>query len=355
MEQSIPQNVTDKLSAKTVARVVDLCCGMGGLSVAAREMGMQVVAGVDINPNAMRTFTKNFPETVGITGSVWSRTVLEQCRALLYRAGDVDGLTVLLSGPPCQGFSAAGSRDPMDKRNDILIAVAHAIAKIKPDCAVIENVSTVLAEKHSERLTTFKKILTRAGYYIEKKVLDSSEYGVPQKRIRAFFFITRSQLNPLLIDDLLARHKVPLITTREALDGLPTPNVRPDLYNDEAEIQGPTNHFAMRHSKRVIEKIAAIQPGTGPMSYRRLHPIRPANTLFSGHRAPPAHFDEPRSITVREAARLQGFLDTFRVYGPFGSQMEQVTNAVPPPLARAVLDVLLQLSTNGGSENGFGH
>jgi site-specific DNA-cytosine methylase len=63
------------------ARVVDLCCGMGGLSVAAREMGMRVVAGVDVNPSAMRTFSRNFPEAEAIEGSVRSGPVLERCRA----------------------------------------------------------------------------------------------------------------------------------------------------------------------------------------------------------------------------------------------------------------------------------
>lgn len=310
-------------------RVVDLCCGMGGLSVAAREMGMRVVAGVDVNPSAIRTFSRNFPEAEAIEGSVRSRTVLERCRALL--DGDGDGLSVVLSGPPCQGFSAAGSRDPKDRRNGVLVAVARTIAKIRPDCAVIENVSTVLAEKHGDRLESFREVLAEAGYHVEKKVLDSSEYGVPQKRKRAFFLVTRRPLDPERINDLLARHKVPPVTTREALKGLPTPVVRPDTYDDEAEVEGPANHYAMRHSKPVMDKIAAIPPGTGPMSYRRLHPTKPANTLFSGHRAPPAHFDEPRSITVREAARLQRFPDAFRVYGSFASQMEQAPRIVRRP------------------------
>lgn len=129
-----------------------------------------------------------------------------------------------------------------------------------------------------------------------------------------------------IIQSVPSPSKVPPVTTREALQGLPTPAVRPDIYDDEVEIEGLANHFAMRHSKSVMDKIAAIPPGTGPMSYRRLHPTKPANTLFSGHRAPPAHFEEPRSITVREATRLQGFPDTFRVYGTFAKQMEQVTN-----------------------------
>jgi len=306
---------------------------------------MQVVAGLDVNPSALRTFARNFPEAEAIEGSVQSRTVLEHCRALL----DANALCVriVLSGPPCQGFSAAGSRDPKDRRNKVLVAVAHAITRIQPDCALIENVSTVLADKHGDRLENFKQVLANGNYYVQEVLLDASEFGVPQKRKRAFFFVTRQLLDFDHVLELLARHKVAPITTRDALCGLPSPVVRPDSYDDEAEMKGPANHFAMQHSKRVMEKIAAIPPGTGPMSYRRLHPVRLANTLFSGHRAPPAHFDEPRSITVREAARLQGFPDTFRVYGSFANQMEQVTNAVPPPLARAVLSVLVEATELG--------
>lgn len=111
---------------------------------------MTVVAGVDVNPSAMRTFSRNFPEAETIEGSVGARSVVERCRGLL--AGDGDSLSIVLSGPPCQGFSAAGSRDPKDRRNGVLVAVARAIAKIQPDCALIENVSTVLAEKHGDRL-----------------------------------------------------------------------------------------------------------------------------------------------------------------------------------------------------------
>ena len=78
---------TSECSAAANARVVDLCCGMGGLSVAARELGMTVVAGVDVNPSALRTFSRNFPEAEAIEGSVRSGTVLEQCRALLVGRG----------------------------------------------------------------------------------------------------------------------------------------------------------------------------------------------------------------------------------------------------------------------------
>ena len=323
--------------------VADLCCGMGGLSLAAQQLGMQVVAGVDLNPAALRTFKKNFPLAEAFEGSVRSQTILDQCSALLKPINGSSPPAVIVSGPPCQGFSIAGSRNPSDPRNQILVAVARAIVELKPRCALVENVSMVLAEEHGQRLIKFEKTLTDGGYFLQKVLLNAAEFGVPQRRKRAFFLISSQELDEQKLRERLAQLKQLPLSAETALGGLPNPSKRPDDYDDEKDYGGIPNHFSMCHSRRVINKIAAIKPGTGPMSYRRLHPSRPANTLFSGHRAPPAHFSEPRSITPREAARLQGFPDSFRIYGSFGKQMEQVTNAVPPPLARAVLRTLVEL------------
>jgi len=325
------------------ARVVDLCCGLGGLSLAAQQLGMRVVAGVDLNPTALKTFRRNFPSAGAIEGTVRSKSVLARCAQLLKPAKHDSYPSLVLSGPPCQGFSAAGSRDPKDLRNKVLVSVARAIAELQPRCAVIENVSMVLAKKHGKRLSRFEEVLQDAKFYVQRVLLDASEFGVSQKRKRAFFFITREELNEEdILKRLLAKKAAPK-GAEETLRGLPAPAVRPDDYDDEKTYGEILNHLAMDHSQSVMAKIATIAPGTGPMSYRRLHPTRPSNTLFSGHRAPPAHFSEPRSITVREAARLQGFPDEFRIYGSFSNQMEQVTNAVPPPLTRAVLSVLKEL------------
>lgn len=323
--------------------VADLCCGMGGFSLAARDLGMRVVVGVDVDAQAARTFRKNFPPVEFLQGSVRSLKLLRRCSELL-NATDALAPFIVVSGPPCQGFSAAGSRDPGDRRNQILVAVARAISYLQPDCALVENVSTVLAQKYANRLLRFGETLARGGYFVQSLLLDAADFGVPQNRRRVFFLVTRQELRGHEIQDRIDRLKQPELTVETALSGLPQPDVRPDHYDEQGDSGAFPNHLSMRHSTRVMNKIAALKPGTGPMSYRRLHPSRPAKTLFSGHRAPPAHFQESRSITVREAARLQGFPDSFRVCGPFAGQMEQVTNAVPPPLAGAVLRVLSELA-----------
>ncbi len=324
--------------------VADLCCGMGGLSLAATQLGMRVLVGVDVNATVVRTFVNNFPEAKVLEGSITSRKVIERCSLELTPLNGKSSPFVILSGPPCQGFSAAGPRNAADPRNQVFVAVARAVVQLKPHCALLENVSMLLADKHSGRRKKFEKTLHAGGYYVRHVLLDAADFGVPQRRKRAFFLISRIKLDEQEIREKLDQLKQPVLNVAASLRGLPVPAVRPDDYDDEKDYDCIPNHFAMCHSKRVMNKIAAIEPGTGPMSYRRLHPSRPSNTLFSGHRAPPAHFSEPRSITVREAARLQGFPDSFRVYGSFANQMEQVTNAVPPPLARAVLRVLADLS-----------
>ena len=328
-----------------VVNVGDLCCGMGGMALAARELGMQVIVGVDVNSAAVRTFGKNFPEAEALDGSVRSPRIIERCGELLGQTNGSHAKTVIVSGPPCQGFSVAGSRDPSDPRNQILPAVARAIAVLSPQCALIENVAAVLGATHSALLKTFEDTLNHAGYKMVSLVLDAREFGVAQKRKRVFFLISRCELsNNELVQRLESLKQAP-VNVRSVLEDLPSPLIRPDDYSDENDYDGTVqNHFAMRHSQRVIDKITALAPGTGPMSYRKLDPSSSSNTLFSGHRAPPAHFNEPRSITVREAARLQGFPDNFRVYGSFANQMELVTNAVPLPLTRAVLKVLAESS-----------
>jgi DNA (cytosine-5)-methyltransferase 1 len=323
--------------------VLDLCCGMGGLSLAARQLGAEIAAGVDLEPQALRTFKKNFNNAEAIRGSVGSCSVLEKCR-LAAASDSLHGAPlVIVSGPPCQGFSPAGSRRANDKRNKVLLAVARAICALRPMFAIVENVQPVLAGKHGKRLRKFRRHLRAAKYKVHTIILNAKDYGVPQNRERAFFLITRSALKKRVVAKRLIELQQNEGTVRTLLEDLPDAPERADDYDDEAEIKGFANHLAMRHSPAVKRKIAAIEPGKGPMSYRKLDPDKTAKTLFSGHRAPPAHYLYPRSITVREAARLQGFPDTFRVYGSFSNQMLQVTNAVPPPLAGAVLRAVLEV------------
>lgn len=331
------------LNKKSANYVIDLCCGMGGLSLAAEQLNMNVVAGVDTGSAASRTFQMNFPRAKAIIGSVRSEIVINQCRQVLNQHQNALAKTIIVSGPPCQGFSVAGPRDANDPRNQILNAVARCISKLQPTCALIENVSRVLDENHRMRLKRLGQILNGGGYDVSEIILNAEDFGVPQRRKRAFFLITRGKVAPNTLKAMFEARKLPLTNVADAIGDLPKPKPRPNKYVDESDDGDIPNHYAMQHSPKVVQKISLIPQGSGPMSYRKLHPHKVSNTLISGHRAPPAHYSQPRSITVREAMRLQGFPDDFRVYGPFGSQMGQATNAVPPPMARAALQVICEL------------
>lgn len=324
--------------------VIDLCCGIGGLSIAAKQLGMQVIAGVDIEADPLRTFAKNFPNADTVATAVDKKTTAVKCRASISSRGLQEAKLVVVSGPPCQGFSVAGSRDPKDKRNKVLIAVARLIKQLQPSCALIENVETLLAKKYRYTIAAVKRHLREAGYHLTIITANAKDFGVAQSRSRAFLLVTAWPLDEEQVIARLIELRRPTKVVEDALALLPKARVRGTTYKDDRPVKGAANHLAMRHSARVQQKIAKIPAGAGPMSYRKLHPERIAKTLYSGHRAPPAHYAWPRSITVREAARLQGIPDTFRIYGSFANQMGQVTNAVPPPLARCILRVLMESS-----------
>lgn len=316
---------------------IDFCCGMGGLSLAARQAGCVPVVGIDVSSHALETYRRNYPSAATVSTSVTSAAAWRECKTIL-EAKYQKQRTLLVAGPPCQGFSVAGKRQPRDPRNRVLPAIARAIIFLAPDAAIVENVAGLLSPRHSAHLRRFKQTLLNAGFTVHIRALDASCFGVPQTRKRMICFVAKSGLNVQLLDHHLAAKQRQPPTVIEALGDL----AKPPVYVRGTSVHcALPNHVAMNHSARVRRKINSIKPGKGPLSYRRLHPDRIARTLISGHRAPPAHYAEPRSITVREAARLQGFPDTFEVCGSFASQMQLVTNAVPPPLAQAAIESLL--------------
>jgi len=320
--------------------IIDLCSGLGTLSLAASGLGMEPIAGVDINPYAIKTFSQNFPQAIGVLGDVANKDTINKCEE--HRQKYCNRKLLIVSGPPCQGFSVAGSRDVNDPRNDVMVEVAKAVVKLNPDCALLENVSAILSERNSPKIKKTLRILKNGGYNVYPFILNALNYGVPQRRIRAIFFVTKIELNAEELKLVFKSLERSPITVGDALRDLPKPKVRPDEYLDEKDCGLVYNHFTMQHSEKVIKKIKALKPGTGPLSYRRLDLTSHSNTLISGHRAPPAHPTEARSITVREAARLQGIPDSVKIWGPFSKQMEQVTNAVPLPLGMISLEVLLK-------------
>lgn len=305
---------------------IDLCCGAGGMSFGFRRAGWKPLFGVDTCQHSAQTFHANLRAPV--------------LSVDLYGAGAYNSVQILtknkrldavIGGPPCQGFSRAGPRKVADPRNGVLLACAQLAIRLKPSLIVFENVPNLVSPKFKPLLERALRTLRGAGYVADYCIINARHFGVPQNRPRLLVIASKLAERKAVTDVLetIRTRKGRDVPVSQSLKGLPAKG-------DRFLRNSILNHEPMRHSKKVERKIEKLEPGTGPLSYKKLHPDVIASTLVCGHRALPCHYRAPRTITPREAARLQRFPDTFEFKGPRGSQMLQVANAVPPPLAAAV-------------------
>ena len=329
------------------AAVVDLFGGAGAMGLGFEQAGFRIAAAVEIERHAAQTYRLNHPGVPVLEASVEDVSG----DALRSWIPGLDTPAAVIAGPPCQGYSAAGARTIGDERNLLFRHVSRLAQELTARSVMIENVPGVRrvnGVSYTERITAS---LCDAGYatWEQPVTLRASDFGVSQNRRRLFFVgvgpgvdlpaaptPTHSPPNDAAADrslhqtaSLLERLRdLPSLGPGEGSERLQLPDGRVVL-----------NSTAMNHSPRVVAKIAAVPQGGGPISYRRLNDDV-ARTLVAGHRALPVHPIEHRAITVREAARIQGFPDTYFFCGPRASQPLQVANAVPPVLAQAVAEAL---------------
>jgi DNA (cytosine-5)-methyltransferase 1 len=322
---------------------VDLFSGIGGMSVGLRQAGFDVVLGVEIDARAAATYGANLPDVPVIVEDI--RTV--DASRIREHAGLNEHATIdLLAGcPPCQGFSTLRTRNRAssvnDPRNDLLNEFRRLVDELEPIHVMMENVPR-LAEEESFR--DFVGHLTKNGYHVAHGVLDASWYGVPQRRRR--LILTASRSGQVSLPEPDAQQ----CTVRQALETLPQAGVSGDPAHDHGE----------RRSGAVRELIRLIPEDGGSRSelppdrvldchksftgfsdvYGRMAWDKPAPTITSGCVNPSKgrflHPVEHRSITLREAAILQGFPRTFILDVGHGKEAcaTQIGNALPPEFIR---------------------
>lgn len=334
---------------------------------------------VDVDPTAAFTFKKNFPKIPFWPTDLSCIGGLDILKLLKLKAGELD---FLVGGPPCQGFSPSGKRWLEDNRNKLIARFVQIAHEIKPKCAIIENVPTALSAYQK----LFNEQIQEAfkGYAVKTAVLNASQFGVPQMRKRAFIVALREDLGiadfefPKGDYDTMdvgndshkkakAEHR--FISVGEAINDLPTLKAGQSVDGQqyitpsESDYQenrrkgsiGIFNHTARSHSKEFLKKISQIRPGKGnadlpdgerfsdnyfSQAYARLHAKGIGFTITANFRNPGSgrftHYRDKRSITVREAARLQSFDDRFIFHGYETDQERHVGNAVPPLMAEAL-------------------
>lgn len=317
---------------------IDLFSGAGGLSTGFQEAGFRVALAVEMDRHAAQSYRANHPGVPVLEADV-RELGASQLRDAAAGAERVDAV---IAGPPCQGYSAAGKRAADDEKNRLFLEVTRLARLLDTEFVVMENVLGARRVGGAEFVTRILRSFRRNGFRAGAHTLNAIDFGVPQRR-RRLVFIARTRASSGSLPSPTPSESRPSPTfLKDTLEGLPRLEA-----GEEAEyrvINGFTllNGSTMRHSQRVVDKIALIRPGQGPISYRRL-PLDAAPTLIAGHRALPVHPTADRTISVREAARIQGFSDNFVFCGPRSTQPLQVANAVPPPMARGIAESILTL------------
>ena len=351
---------------------VDLFCGCGGISAGLRNAGFHVLAGVDVEPRYMATFQRNFPDARPLQHDLSATTPESLMTELGITPGELD---LVAGGPPCQGFSKNVPRRHrfMDDPNNLLIRtfLDYCVA-LKPRMVLMENVAEMrngFSRRFSEEILA---TLERAGYAVTHATLNAAEFGVPQRRRRAFFLAfydrrapqrpapTHGKRSPQ--DDIF--DKSPFVSVWEAIGDLPSlrhgcgqdpspyacgpsSDYQREVRADNTEVR---NHIARPLAPTQYARLASLQPGQGNKdlpdelktkggysgAYGRLTKdmVAPTITRWVFHPGSGrwGHPVDTRTLTIREAARIQGFSDSYEFVGSFVQQAGQLGNAVPPML-----------------------
>lgn len=376
------------MSSAGIPVAIDMFCGCGGISAGLRDAGVRVIAGADIEPKYICTFRHNFPEAQAITEDL---SLLEPTR-LMKRLGIKPGeLDILSGGPPCQGFSKNVPRKNrfLDLPNNLLVLTfIRYVEAFQPKLVLMENVAEMkngFGQSYTEEIVTR---LEDDGYRVSYEVLNAADYGVPQRRRRAFFIArkARSRLDFPTPTHIRSTEDSPgllrwgdgedwqHVTVWDAIGDLPSVThddsrktfqyaCKPFSEYQRNMRRGRklvTNHTPRPLAANQYERLASLSPGQGlkdlpdhlrPKSgysgaYGRLTKdmVAPTITRWVFHPGSGrfGHPEDIRVITIREAARLQGFPDDFEFTGSYLQQAGQIGNAVPPLLIQKLVESMLR-------------
>jgi len=333
-------------------KAVSFFAGCGGLCYGVKAAGFEIIAVNELVENYKDIYTLNFPNATFLPNDIRDIKTSDIAKFLKKN----DRIDLMIGGPPCQGFSLAGKRDVNDKRNTLFEYYLNLAKHIQPTVILIENVRLLTSMKDpngslvSKRiLDTFKKI----GYVSAFFYVNAKNYGVPQHRERVIFVAIRKDQNkiPAIAEPKYGEpknsrdSKPPYFTFGDAVSDL-------EFLESGEYSHSDAHHKAVNHPEHVIRWLVDVpegksahnnmDPNLRPPSgynttYKRQVWKEPGSTvattygMISGCRN--VHPIATRSLTTREALRLQGFPDSFKLCGNDGTIRTVIGNAVPPILA----------------------
>ena len=339
-------------------KLVDVFSGGGGFSLGAHQAGFKVVAAFDNDPVLTSSYPRNFPNTRMIFKDV---TKLEGAVVRAVAGGRIDGM---FGGPPCQGFSDIGKRNPDDPRRQLLRHFFRIVRESQPSFFVMENVRGLAYSNARGVLDEALQLVVDEYAILGPNIWNAAHFGAATKRLRLFVIgIHKDCGDALKSEDVDVLKRTPA-TVREAIsdlegavalgeeDGFDTWRItrvgRPFDY--VRALRSPdgrfTGHRTTEHSKQVIARFDNVPEGCiDPVGrHPRLAWSGQCPTIRAGTGADrgsyqavrPIHPEQPRVITVREAARLQGFPDSHRFHSTIWHSFRMIGNSVSPIMAQAI-------------------
>jgi DNA (cytosine-5)-methyltransferase 1 len=341
-------------------RVIDLFCGAGGMALGFVGAGFDVSLAYDSWECAAATYRGNLGEHISHDA-----------------IGDhleLPPTTVIIGGPPCQGFSSAGARRDDDHRNTLVAVFARLIARHRPSAFVFENVEGFLTGGGGRFVFDLLDPLIEAGYRIHLRKVNAANYGVPQHRKRvlgigglgwdpsfpapthtahgapgALLGGTHLPLAPSINDALRGLPPATIGThdndhTYSALEGLDVERARqlgPGQRMRDLPEQLWHESYKRRAYRRVMDGTPVEKRGGPPAGLRRLRADEPSKAITGAAINEFLHPDEDRPLTIRECARIQTFPDNFVFFGTRRDRAQQIGNAVPPHFAEVIARTLL--------------
>ena len=299
-------------------KVASLFSGAGGLDLGFIKAGHKVIWANDNYEDAVQTYKLN----------IGNHIICKDIREI--SSNEIPNHDILIGGFPCQGFSLANTgRSEKDERNKLYLEFLRVLKDKKPKFFVAENVKGILSLGKGEVFKMIISDFSEAGYNVEYKVLNSANYGVPQKRERVIIIGTRQDINfdvnhpkPTHTNEIdLFNNLKPWVTLKEAFKNIPNPDSEHNLLNHTY------SKFKLKFN--------------GYIGNRFINPDKPAPTITArgdskGGVVVLHHPNNKRRMSVRETAVVQSFPLDFEFYGSNSSAYRQIGNAVPPKLSLAI-------------------
>lgn len=341
-------------------KAISMFSGAGGLDIGTQLAGIKVISSLDIFEDSVETLKNNkfFNHTHHKVGDI-TQISGESYKKLLET--EKPKKLIIVGGPPCQPFSKAGYWVTNEKRSsnedprNMIIPYFKIIKDLQPDGFVLENVESILHPSNKEAVETIYENMRSLGYYCSLLRINAAEYGIPQKRKRVFFLASKKEINASLVKthgnekECLANPD--LLPYERVIDWIGKFDKEDYCIGEKISTEGKweyeltcipfgKNYISLtereKHPKPVF--VAGKRYWS---SLLKLHPLLPSWTIIAspGHWEGPFHWKN-RRLNIRELAAIQTFPDDYKFIGSQNSQRKQIGNAVPPLLAKLVIEEL---------------